>query len=132
MINKVVPVSMSAIVFVCLSHNDTIYYGSPYLTLYDAMITAIKARIKQPMMCTITQNRKLPPAENINRHAMRRQQQIAYAKNHNMEVIDAWSEFDLDSRGIANLIISDGVHPNDAGQQLIADTIWNYINIFGI
>jgi lysophospholipase L1-like esterase len=132
LINKIIPVSMNAIVFVCLGHNDTINYGNSYFTTYNSMVTNIKARITNPLMCVLTQNKELSPSLYIKQHAMRRQQQIAYAQTHGMEIIDIWNEFEEDSRNITDLVLSDGIHPTAAGQQLIADTVWDYSNIYGI
>lgn len=50
------------------------------------------------------------------------------AANNNVPVIDIRKSF-LSYRDIRQFLCEDGIHPNEKGHKLIADTIMNYINL---
>lgn len=128
-LKKMVVPSFGGTQFISFSHNDGYNTGSVYMDNFNTVITNLKARIKYPNLCLVTQNPKLAPADGVYDHDSRRLSQISYCSNSNIDVIDAYREFMLDSRGLAALINVDGVHPNSTGEQLIIDTIAKYFNI---
>lgn len=131
-LSKAVKPSISPFVFVALSKNDGYSAGATYLTNFGTLITGIKALATQANLCIIAEPPNISPAEAIVAHSKRVLQQKAYARNNGMDFIDVYNEFVVDSRGVSSLLNADGVHPNSAGEQLIADTVWNYVNVMNV
>lgn len=109
------------ICFISYGHNEATVadYRSVYKTLADSCISA------WPYVGIIacTQNPKLSPVDtnHINGHRIRNAQVVSLAMAQRYGLLDAYSAFELDSRGLAALVSTDGVHPTTTGYALWAN-----------
>ncbi|MHB1154000.1 MAG: SGNH/GDSL hydrolase family protein [Eubacteriales bacterium] len=134
LLSKVIKRCFDPLIIVALGHNDSGFLmGEAYYTALASLLTEIKKLNSQPMLCFLTENPKTAPAEFITSHSKRISQQCSFALNNNQDVIDAFTEFNIDSRGLAVLVNPvDGIHPTAAGTQLLVDVLWQYFNILNL
>lgn len=131
-LSKTIKRCQDPIVFICLGHNDNVITGPTYLTQFKNLIDGIKTYAPYPNICLVTQNSRISPADYLLCHSKRKDLQVTYAQNNNIEVIDGCASFLLDGRGVAALLNPDGVHPNTDGQAVLADAVWQYFNVRGL
>lgn len=109
--------------FINYGHNqwDTVEFQAPYEAFAQQLLTAFP---NVGVVCT-AQNPQRPPEVNIIPHAIRCRQISALAATNDYGLIDAYRLFtetgDLDS------YMTDGCHPNDAGNALWADEVKRFL-----
>ena len=129
LVRKMVKNSFYPLIFVSISHNDRSYRNDTYYTKLKALTDKLKTYCYEPNIIFLTQNPRISPALYINEHAKRRRLIMDFAKKNGFSFIDTYYEFLKDNRGVAALVNSDGIHPNQYGSQLWCDTVWDYLKI---
>lgn len=115
--------------FISEGHNDTMYVGTQYVAKLTALLTSIRARNKQPHVYVMTQNPCITPTTELDLRDARRDDQMGFAANNGLALIDIYTRMLLDSRGMAALLNVDGLHPNADGEQVILNGVIDYTGI---
>ena len=118
-------------VILASSHNDTgsaspnqWHTGETYTALWDTLLTNAQAQAPNASYVLMTENPRSSPATLISEHAIRLALLIGWARKNRLGIVDAYTAFVNDSRGLAVLNGVDGIHPSDAdGSPLWRDTI---------
>ena len=122
---KMVHPYAGSLLFQSCSHNDSTNVGAAYLSSRDSWLALNDARSAGSQTVLITQNPQTAPigADSASCHARRRLLLMAWGARKGLAVVDTYKAFQDDSRGLAALLQSDGIHPNTTGSQLWADTV---------
>jgi hypothetical protein len=115
---KMVIPAVPAVQYLSTSHNEAIPRGLAIWTTLDAWLTQIRARQPMGTLVVCMQNPESSPSTNAGHHNARTREIGAWAMRNNLPVCDLGAGF---SRGnVATVMSADGVHPNDAGYDLMA------------
>jgi hypothetical protein len=134
-VKKATPVTQGAVLFINLSHNEAEKRNNAYLTEMDNLLNALRQRAIGANIFLCTQNPNISVANYSDNHkesmAVRRRMLMGWAKKNGIDIIDTYKAFVEDSRDLASLILDDGlgVHPNQDGQKLWTDTVWDYLKL---
>lgn len=107
-----------------VSHNEAAATGPAELTIYGTVLSGIKTALPFANVIVFTQNPRTSPANNVREHSIRRKELLGWCMQNKYSIVDAFSGFYLDSRGLAALVNnSDGIHPTTDGSALWANII---------
>jgi len=121
---KMLPLVAPMVIFLSDSHNENQTSGPLFITKYKAWVDAVKARHVGVPLVVMTQNPETTPATYWKTHAKRRPEIIAVAAATGIDVIDTYGAFVADSRGLAALLNSDGLHPRNAVGDNAGSQVW--------
>lgn len=123
-----VPKTYGALLFINLGHNDITYTtGKDYTDKLDALHTKIDTKCMNATKILITQNPQIDPYDKLWQvaRAQRRKVLMGYARANGMYIIDTYLKYLQCGIPLTELIQAvDGLHPNEAGQDMQTDFIF--------
>jgi hypothetical protein len=113
--------------FISYSHNEGTVIN--YQTTYEGLCNQLLTKYPYCGVVCVTQNPKIAPVDAyaIKAHARRNREIARLTGKNNYGLIDAYREFTSKSDLSLYISTSDGVHPNQAGEDLWRDVAINFL-----
>lgn len=121
---KMLPLVSPLAIFLSDSHNENQISGPQFIGKYKAWVDAVSARHPGVPLVAMTQNPETSPATYVTQHGKRRSEIIAITARLGVDVVDVYGAFLADSRGLAALLNSDGLHPTNAVGSNAGSQVW--------
>ena len=124
---KLTPNYGQVLCFLSTSHNDGYDHGRSYRATYGAWIDSVKELLPDVPICLLTQNPEKSGATWYREHAKRHIDLLTMEMNKSVVALDTYQDF-IDYQNWQTDYMADNVHPNSAGQAVLANRVMAFIN----